>query len=184
MFVFEKQMLRDVKRNETIMHAWETPIMHRMDEFVCQDGGDIIEFGFGMGISATHIQKQNIKSHTICENNPVVLERLYEWAEDKDNVIVLEGDWYDNISYMKIYNGVFFDTHRDTHVNMFSDLLHDISRVNCRVSWWNNVPNEFDEFDLQGQDVDYEVINVNPPVNDYFNYNKYYMPTCTMKMTS
>ena len=58
MFVFEKHRLLDGDRNETVMHAWETPIMHRMAEWVCEDGGDIIEFGFGMGISATHIQKQ------------------------------------------------------------------------------------------------------------------------------
>ena len=118
MFVFEKHRLLDGDRNETVMHAWETPIMHRMAEWVCEDGGDIIEFGFGMGISATHIQKQKINSHTICENNPVVLERLYKWAEDKDNVIVLEGDWFANIDNMKLYNGVFFDTHRDAHVSL------------------------------------------------------------------
>ena len=182
MFVFEKHRLVDTVRNEEVMHDWEKPIMKRMAEFVCQDGGDIIEFGFGMGISATHIQKQNIKSHTICENNPVVLERLYKWAKGRDNVIVLEGDWYDNINSMKLYNGVFFDTHRDTHTSQFGNLLECIARVGCRVSWWNNNPFEYDEFGLE-QNVQYEVMDVNPPANDYFNHRKYYMPTTTMQLT-
>ena len=60
MFVFEKHRLVDTLLKEEVMHDWETPIMHRMAEFVCEEGGDIIEFGFGMGISATHMQKQNI----------------------------------------------------------------------------------------------------------------------------
>ena len=47
------------------MHEWEYPIMQRYAEWVCQNGGDIIEFGFGMGISATAIQQYNINSHTI-----------------------------------------------------------------------------------------------------------------------
>ena len=36
--------------NKTVMHNWERPIMKKMAEWVCKDGGDIIEFGFGMGI--------------------------------------------------------------------------------------------------------------------------------------
>ena len=183
MFVFEKHRLVDTLLKEEVMHDWETPIMHRMAEFVCEEGGDIIEFGFGMGISATHIQKQNIKSHTICENNPVVLERLYEWAEDKDNVIVLEGDWYANIDSMKLYNGIFYDTHRDAHMSQFGNLLECIARVGCRVSWWNNAPTEHDCFGLS-QDVSYEVIKVNPPLNTYFNHREYYMPKVTMQLTS
>ena len=31
----------------TVMHKWEHPIMKVKADFVCQNGGDIIEFGFG-----------------------------------------------------------------------------------------------------------------------------------------
>ena len=92
----------------TVMHKWEHPIMKVKADFVCQNGGDIIEFGFGMGISANYIQKHNIKSHTICEINPQILETLYIWAQDKPNVTILEGDWYDNIDKMGKYDGILF----------------------------------------------------------------------------
>ena len=36
-------------------------------EVICKNGGDILEIGFGMGISATHIQSYDINSHTSIE---------------------------------------------------------------------------------------------------------------------
>ena len=44
------------------MDEWERPIMERVTEWVCSNGGDILELGFGMGISAELIQL-HIKSH-------------------------------------------------------------------------------------------------------------------------
>lgn len=41
---------------------------------MCEGGGDILEIGFGMGISAGHIQANSITSHTIVENHPQVIE--------------------------------------------------------------------------------------------------------------
>ena len=98
---------------ETVMHSWEKPIMEAKADFVCGNGGHILELGFGMGISATTIQSHNIKSHTICEIHPQIIKNLKEWAKDKSNVIILEGDWYDNIDKMKKYDGILFDTHKD-----------------------------------------------------------------------
>jgi protein arginine N-methyltransferase 2 len=105
--------------NKTVMHRWEDPIMKRKSEWLCEQGGNILELGFGMGISANYIQSHNIKSHTICEINPYVLEKLYIWAENKPNVIVLEGDWFDRINDMEIYDGILFDTHNDKNITFF-----------------------------------------------------------------
>ena len=49
-----------------VMMEWERPIMEKVAEFICANGGDILEVGFGMGISADLIQAQSIDSHTIC----------------------------------------------------------------------------------------------------------------------
>ena len=48
------------------MHNWEHPIMKKHSEVITRNGGDILELGFGMGISADYIQKQNINSHREC----------------------------------------------------------------------------------------------------------------------
>lgn len=49
---------------------WEHPIMKRHVEVVCKNGGDILEIGFDMAISANYIQEQNINSYTIVEIHP------------------------------------------------------------------------------------------------------------------
>ena len=50
-----------IHNNHIVMHEWETDMMKRHAEIVCENGGDILEIGFGMGISSDFIQKQDIK---------------------------------------------------------------------------------------------------------------------------
>ena len=40
-----------------VMMNWEDSIMKASADYVCENGGDILEIGFGMGISAGHIQR-------------------------------------------------------------------------------------------------------------------------------
>ena len=166
--------------DRTVMHKWEDDVMRKMSDFVCAEGGDIIEFGFGMGISANYIQKNNVNSHTICEINPQILDRLYKWSKNKDNVIIIEGDWYENIDKLKKYDGIFFDTHDDINNGyFFRELIYNISKKNTRLTWWNNSDSTY--FKNAPSGVEYEILEVNPPENDYFNHKKYYMPKYTFK---
>ena len=77
-----------------VMMSWEDSIMKASADYVCEGGGDILEIGFGMGISANYIQANSITSHTIVENHPQVIEKAKAWAADKPNVTIVEGDWY------------------------------------------------------------------------------------------
>jgi hypothetical protein len=164
-----------MSNGRTVMHIWEDDIMKKKSDFVCKDGGDIIEFGFGMGISASYIQKNNINSHTICEINPQILEILYEWKKDKDNVIVVEGDWFENKDKLKTYDGILFDTHNDSNSSyFFKELIYNISKKNTKLTWWNNKPQSY--FRHQPINTQYEKIEVNPPENDYFNHKEYFIP--------
>ena len=43
------------------MMSWETPMMKKHAEVVTENGGDILEIGFGMGICSNFIQEHNIK---------------------------------------------------------------------------------------------------------------------------
>ena len=159
---------------ETVMHSWEKPLMEAKADFVCKDGGHILELGFGMGISATAIQSHNIKSHTICEIHPQIIKNLKEWAKDKPNVIILEGDWYDNIDKMKKYDGILFDTHRDPSTILFKNFIPKIANKGCKITWWNNADKEYNELGLNN--VNFKKIKVSPPKNNYFNYPLYWMP--------
>ena len=90
-----------------VMMDWEAPIMEKSAEYICQSKGDILEIGFGMGICSDYIQSQDVNSHTIVEIHPQVVENLKVWAEDKENVTIVEGDW--NSVELETYDGIFHD---------------------------------------------------------------------------
>jgi hypothetical protein len=64
---------------QQVMHAWERPLMRCMAEIAAATHGNIAEIGFGMGISATFVQELGVRSHTIVECHPGVLESLQTW---------------------------------------------------------------------------------------------------------
>ena len=73
-----------------VMMDWEDTIMSASAAYACEGGGDILEIGFGMGISATYIQAHTINSHTIIENHPQVILKAQAWAAVKPNVTIME----------------------------------------------------------------------------------------------
>ena len=93
-----------------VMMDWEDPIMSASAAYVCQNGGDILEIGFGMGISAGYIQSHSIISHTIIENHPDIMPKAKAWAQGKSNVTIITGSWYDVKNDLSTYDGLFYDT--------------------------------------------------------------------------
>ena len=59
-----------------VMMDWEDSLMSASAAYVCQGGGDILEIGFGMGISAGYMYSHSINSHTIIENHPQIILKL------------------------------------------------------------------------------------------------------------
>lgn len=105
----EQQTLTD----QEIMEDWQIPIMHKMAELIAQDGGDILEIGFGRGISADMIQNYPIDSHTIIECNDTVVEQFYKWKEKypSKDIRLVHGLWQDTIHDLDTFNGIFFHTY-------------------------------------------------------------------------
>ena len=163
-----------------VMMDWERDLMKASANYVCQNGGDILEIGFGMGISAGYIQSNSINSHTIVENHPDVIERLKEWATDKPNVIIIEGGWYQNLENLSVYDGIFYDTFGDLDVMHFGSVLPSLSKPGGIATWWNQLNREENIWDLPN--VEYDVYEVNPPPNEYFNHDKYYLPRCRQQL--
>lgn len=157
-----------------IMHEWEHPIMQKKAEWVCANGGEILELGFGMGVSANYIQQHNVKSHTICEINTQILTKLYKWAKDKPNVKVMEGDWYNNLHKMKKYDGILFDTYADDRYRSFGSFFPKLCKKNCHVTWWNNYYTKCINFGYEN--IQFESVKVDPPQNDYYNHKEYLIP--------
>lgn len=154
--------------DSTVMFEYEHPLMKKHADMVTQFGGDILEIGFGMGISADYIQSNDIKSHTIVELHPQILPKLYEWSKDKSNVRIIEGDWFERIEEIcsMEYDGIFFDTHMDPHAYDFRRLVVDRCLRDGGVFTW---------FDLLGKST-YGYDNV--IIDDVFMGEKYGICKC------
>ena len=164
--------IREEKMFEVMMD-WEDEIMKASADYICENGGDILEIGFGMGISAGYIQANNINSHTIIEKHPQIIKKLKAWAQDKPNVIIIKGDWYDVKNSLSTYDGIFFDTYEDFNDNYWKDTLPHLTKKGTRATWFNNGYNK-DIYNIDG--VKFDTISINPPPNSYLNSNTYYLP--------
>jgi len=175
--VFEDNKIYYLDESESecqVMMSWEDSIMKASADYVCENEGDILEIGFGMGISANYIQANSIDSHTIIENHPQVIEKAKAWASGKSNVTIIEGDWYDIKDSLSTYDGVFYDTFGDDNVDHFVTVLPTLMKLRGKATWWNNYTDSDDVFFING--TTYEAISINPVNNMYFNSNIYYLP--------
>jgi type IV protein arginine methyltransferase len=160
--------------NFEVMMSWEDSLMSASAAYICTGGGDILEIGFGMGISAGYIQSHSIKSHTIIENHPEIIPKAQTWASGKSNVTIVTGSWYDVKSGLSTYDGIFYDTFGDNGMIHFSSSLASLVKPGAKVTWWNNNPNETNYYNIPN--VTYDQYPVSPPSNNYFNNNIYYLP--------
>jgi guanidinoacetate N-methyltransferase len=109
-----------------VMEDWEAPYMQDLARVVTCAGGEILEVGFGMGISASFIQSQEILAHTIIEANRDVYKKLLDFAQTaKHPVIPIFGFWEEACSALpdQSFQGILFDTYplreEDLHCNHF-----------------------------------------------------------------
>jgi predicted O-methyltransferase YrrM len=161
-------------REYEVMMDWEDTLMSSSAAYVTQNGGDILEIGFGMGISAGYIQSASISSHTIIENHPQVIPLAQAWASDKPNVTIVTGSWYENLNHLLTYDGVFHDTYGDADLKHFSSSLSQLVKTGGVVTWWNTLTTSSNYHNIPN--VEYQEFEINPPQNSYFNYTKYFMP--------
>lgn len=99
---------------QDIMEDWQIPLMQEMVNVVTETKGDILEVGFGRGVSSDMIQGENVKSHTIVECNEFIIEKYYnKWLENyKGKTInIIKGLWQDKTDDFKEYDGIFFHTY-------------------------------------------------------------------------
>ena len=162
--------------NFEVMMDWEDSLMSASAAYVCQNGGDILEIGFGMGISAGYIQSHSINSHTVIENHPDIIPRAQAWASGKSNVTIITSSWYEVKDNLSTYDGLFYDTFGDDDMQYFSSSLSSLVKSGGIATWWNNNTNESNYYNIPN--ITYDQYSVNPPQNNYFNSNTYYLPKC------
>jgi hypothetical protein len=132
-----------------IMHRGEYDLSVALAQKVTSRGGDILEVGFGLNMTADEIQKnKNVKSHTIIEIHPEIYKRALKWAEGKKNVEIILGDWYDMIPNLnKKFDGIMVDTHEDEKLGEFLEICKKVCSLNCMVVFWG-LPPEYLELNI------------------------------------
>ena len=160
-----------------VMMDWEDSLMSASAAYVTQNGGDILEIGFGMGISAGYIHSHSIDSHTIVENHPDIIPKAIEWASNKSNVTIISQSWYDVKDSLGKFDGVFYDTFEDENYKDFSSSLSTWTKSGTKVTFWNDDDSESNNHQIQ---TSYQQINITPPnsASVYFRSGDtiYYMP--------
>lgn len=103
-------------KNFQVMQAWEEPYMEMLAEIVSQNGGTVLEIGFGMGISSYYIQKINkIDLHIIIEAHPDIAKyamKMFRKEIGNERIIIINSFWENIVSYLKHegFDGILFDT--------------------------------------------------------------------------
>ena len=162
-----------------VMMDWEHPVMSASAAYVTQGGGDILEFGFGMGISAGYIQSHSISSHTIIENHPQIISKSREWANGKSNVTIVSQSWYDVRNSLGTFDGIFYDTFDDEYMGEFSSSLSSLTKSGTKATMFWGGTNDTsswspsDRFDIKS----FQTIDINVEDNSYYDdTDTYYLP--------
>ena len=107
--------ISDVSHSEleeqVILEDWQIPIMKSMARQVSETHGDVLEIGFGRGVSATFIQEGGVRSHTIIECNEYSVKNFYEpWKENylESTINLIQGRWEDIEKQLGLFDGIFF----------------------------------------------------------------------------
>ena len=161
-----------------IMMNWEDSIMKASSDYICENGGDILEIGFGMGISAGYIQSHSISSHTIVENHPQILEKLQTWVSGKSNVTIVSQSWSDAVGSLGTYDGIFFDVTMDSTTDEhFSASIASLIKSGSRCTFFWGSNNDLTQHPKLSFVDSFQQISVSPSTNTYWTGSTtYYMP--------
>lgn len=112
-----------------IMEDWQVPLMREMARIAGRSGGDVLEVGFGRGVSATMIQDEGVRSHTVIECNDSIVERFEDWRRefpDRD-IRMAHGLWQDVIGDLGRFDSIFFHTYALDEDESIDRLTHSVT---------------------------------------------------------
>lgn len=102
-------------RGWQVMQEWEEPYMAALASVSTSRGGIVLELGFGLGISARHIQSQEIERHIVIEAHPDVVRRALDLMAEPiaaARFTLLNGFWQDVVPLLadETFDGILLDT--------------------------------------------------------------------------
>tara|TARA_R100000657_G_C4660258_1_gene104065 strand:+ start:171 stop:842 length:672 start_codon:yes stop_codon:yes gene_type:complete len=191
---FDENTLRD-DNGRAIMMDWEKPLMEAQAKTVCQNGGKILNVGFGMGYIDDAIQTYDIEHHTIIECHPDVWQKMREdgWM-NKPNVECIFGTWQEIMPKLeregRMFNGVYFDTWDENDIAFHLNIERLI--LPGGIYSWFNKTNDPEKVQMDGRyipllnwfDIECEKLECVPPTEEEQNDGKgegwYWNPESTI----
>jgi hypothetical protein len=125
----------------SVMMDWEDVIMKESAKVICENGGRVLNIGFGLGLIDTYIQTYPIKEHWIIEAHTDVLSFMKKngWY-DNPNVHIVEGRWQDVLYSLPRFDGIYFDTWEDSSLyEMLVPYLPNLLNKHGIFSFWGDV---------------------------------------------
>lgn len=124
---------------QEVMGDWEIPMMKKHVDILNVEGKDVLEIGFGMGISPTFFVDSKPKSYTIVECHPMIIEKIHEWKlkyPDVD-IKVIEGEWFEKKDELKTYDCIFYDIFDDWYEQEFYDSVDSFLNEKGKFTFFN-----------------------------------------------
>jgi amino acid adenylation domain-containing protein len=96
-----------------VMQDWKRPLIKKIAEIATESHGDVLEVGFGIGISATYLVEMGIRSYTVIECNNELVKEFEEWRRQYPHVKtrLIHGEWQDVEDQLDTYDAIIFHTH-------------------------------------------------------------------------
>ena len=111
MIIKNKEIIDTNYNNFQVMMSWEKPYMEKCVG-VLKPHGDVLEIGFGMGYSATAINKHRLRSYTVIEKDKDVIKNFNKWKlkQKTKKINLIKGMWQYKLPLLnKKYDCIFFD---------------------------------------------------------------------------
>lgn len=178
-----------------VMQRWEDNYMKSLAAIATSKGGNVLEVGFGMGISARYIQKsKKINSHTIIECHPAVIafaKKIFSKELGSGRMKLFEGFWEDITPDLvdKSYDGILFDScPLDSGVEFFQffpffEEAHRLLKDDGIFTYFSDEATEISsehrkELEIAGfKNIDFNICKVRPPKScEYWKHNTIISP--------
>lgn len=140
---YERKAKSQIKASYIQLNS-EQRLLQKMSEKITENGGDILEIGFGLGFAADAIHiASRINSHTIIEEHPVLYERALEWAKDKPSVTVINGNWLDLLPTLsQTFDGILQNVRIDKNLRFFLSNVEVICKEGTLISFFISPGND------------------------------------------
>jgi spermidine synthase len=157
--VIKKYKNRTRKSSAMVMERWEEPIIKKHVELLNVKDKDVLEIGFGMGISANMIQEGQPKSHTIIECHPQVINYFMTTYEHRDKIKLIPDFWQNVINSIGKFDCILFDTYLDKPEQFF-ELVDNILREDGKFTYfhWENFHKQYSDYNVERFPVQYEKV--------------------------